>query len=63
MSATVNPISFRKPPNLRGKVHPDVAQTIQDHDNAIVDLQQANSSLTGQIQALRAQVAASQGKK
>ena len=52
----VNPINFRVPPNLKGKVHPDVEQTIQDHDNAIVDLQQANAELKAQISAL-------QGKK
>lgn len=52
-SPNVNPISFRKPPNLKGKVHPDVEQTIQDHDNMLVDLQQANASLTEQFTALK----------
>ena len=59
---TTNPISFRVPPNLRGKIHPDAEQAIHDHDNAIVDLQQANSTVAGQIQALQAQLAA-MGKK
>jgi len=55
---STNPISFRKPPNLKGKVHEDVAQTIIDHDNSIVDLQQANASLTSQLNAVQAQIAA-----
>ena len=50
---STNPIGFRKPINVKGKVHPDVAQTIQDHDNAIVDLQQAIASLKQQITALQ----------
>jgi len=52
-SSKVNPISFRVPPNLSGKVHPDVEQTIQDHDNAIVDLQQAIASLKSQMEATK----------
>lgn len=51
-SPKVNPINFRLPPDLKGKVHPDVEQTIRDHDNAIVDLQQAIASLKAQITAL-----------
>jgi hypothetical protein len=60
---TVNPPSFRTPPNLKGLVHPDVEQTIYEHDQSIVDLQGANSALAGQIRALQSQVAAIQGKK
>jgi hypothetical protein len=59
---STNPISFRKPPNLRGKVHPEVAQTIQDHDNGIVDLNQANATHTTQIAALEARIAALEKK-
>lgn len=61
-TSKVNPISFRTPPNLKGKVHPDVEQTIQDHDNMLVDLQQANSTTASQITALQKQIAALQGK-
>lgn len=62
-SPKVNPINFRTPPNLKGKVDPDVEQTINDHDNAIVDLQQANASLKSQLTAMQQQIAAlSKGK-
>ena len=59
---SVNPISFRKPPNIKGKVHPDVEQTILDHDNSIVDLNQANASLKSQIDSLQAQLTKLAGK-
>ena len=52
-SPKVNPINFRTPPNLKGLVHPDVEQTIQDHDNSIVDLQQAIASLKSQLTSLQ----------
>lgn len=55
-----NNSGFRTPPNLRGLVHPDVEQTIYDHDAQIVDLQQANTTVAGQIAALQAQVKALQ---
>ena len=57
--ANVNPPSFRVPPNLKGLVHPDVEQTIYEHDQSIVDLNKANASLKSQIDALTAQL----GKK
>jgi hypothetical protein len=57
--ANVNPPSFRVPPNLKGLVHPDVEQTIYEHDQSIVDLNKANASLKSQIDALAAQL----GKK
>jgi hypothetical protein len=57
--ANVNPPSFRVPPNLKGLVHPDVEQTIYEHDQSIVDLNKANASLKSQIDALTAQI----GKK
>ncbi len=55
-----NPISFRTPPNLKGLVHPDVEQTIYDHDQSIVDLQGANQVTANQITELKAQIAALQ---
>jgi hypothetical protein len=55
--ANVNPPSFRTPPNLKGLVHPDVEQTIYEHDQSIVDLNKANAALKAQIDALAAQVA------
>lgn len=55
----INPPSFRVPPNLKGLVHPDVEQTIYEHDQSIVDLNKANASLKSQIDALAAQL----GKK
>ena len=57
-----NPISFRVPPNIKGKVHPDVEQTIYNHDQSIVDLRAANQTVCSQIAALQAQLAA-MGKK
>lgn len=57
---SVNPPNFRVAPNLKGLVHPDVEQTIYDHDQSIVDLNKANSSLTSQIRALQTQIAALQ---
>jgi hypothetical protein len=51
-----NPISMRVPPNLKGKVHPDVEQTIYNHDQQIVDLQTANQSLKAQITAIQTQL-------
>ena len=57
--ANINPPSFRVPPNLKGLVHPDVEQTIYEHDQSIVDLNKANASLKSQIDALTAQL----GKK
>ncbi len=59
----VNPISFRVPPNLKGKVHDDVAKTILDHDNGIVDLRKANKSLKDQLTIMQAQIKALQGGK
>jgi hypothetical protein len=49
----VNPPSFRVPPNLKGLVHPDVEQTIYSHDQSIVDLNKAITSLKSQITALQ----------
>jgi hypothetical protein len=48
-----NPTSFRYPPNIEGKADPQVVQTIQDHDDAILDLQQAIPVLKSQITALQ----------
>jgi hypothetical protein len=60
MAQEVNPPSFRVPPNLKGLVHPDVEQTIYDHDQSIVDLNKANKSLKSQITAMQASIAALQ---
>lgn len=59
-NTNTNNSGFRTPPNLRGLVHPDVEQTIYDHDTEIVDLQAANSTVADQIKTLQAQVAALQ---
>lgn len=59
----VNPISFRVPPNLKGKAHDDVVKTIIDHDNGIVDLRKANKSLKEQLAAMQDQIKALQGGK
>lgn len=57
---STNPISFRLPPNLKGKAHDDVVQTIQDHDNLLVNHAQAFQTVASQISALQAQVKALQ---
>ena len=59
----VNPPSFRVPPNLKGLVHPDVEQTIYEHDQSIVDLNKANASLKSQIDTMNAAIAALQAAK
>jgi peptidoglycan hydrolase CwlO-like protein len=61
--STQNPVSFRVPVNVDKSVHPTVRQALQDHDDGITDLRQANESLTSQVNALQAQVKALQGKK
>jgi len=58
----VNPISFRRPVAVDKSVHETVKRALQDHDNQLVDLNQANASLKSQIDALTAQLAAL-GKK
>ena len=50
---TVNPISFRLPVQVDPSVHPSVHQALKDHDNSIVDLNQAIASLKSQIEALK----------
>ncbi len=59
----VNPPSFRVPPNLKGLVHPDVEETIYQHDQSIVDLNKANASLKSQIDTMNAAIAALQAAK
>ena len=59
----VNPPSFRVPPNLKGLVHPDVEQTIYEHDQSIVDLNKANAALKSQIDTMNAAIAALQAAK
>jgi hypothetical protein len=47
------PTSFRLPPSLQGLAHPEVVNTIQDHDQAINDLQQANQTNSDAIAKLQ----------
>lgn len=50
---STNAPNFRLPSNIRGLVPDQVADTIEDHDDRIVDLQQALPVLKGQIEALK----------
>jgi hypothetical protein len=58
-----NPISFRKPMQVDKSVHPTVKQALQDHDQSIVDLNQANASVVSQLQVLQAHVASLMSQK
>ena len=44
-----NPTSFRLPIRLPANIHPDLAEALQVHDDAINDLQQAIPHLKGQV--------------
>jgi hypothetical protein len=49
-----NPTSFRYPLRIPAGTHPDIAETLQNHDDAITDLQQAIPELKSQIAAATA---------
>jgi len=53
--------SFRLPVNVRGLVDDKVAEAIENHDDAITDLQQAISPLATQITALKSGTSSSTG--
>jgi hypothetical protein len=58
---STNPPSFRLPINVRGLVDDKVAEAIENHDDAITDLQQAISPLATQITALKSGTSSSTG--
>ena len=49
---STNPVSMRLPIGIEGKAEPEVVETIQYHDDAITDLQQAIPKLKSQIDSL-----------
>lgn len=56
---STNPTSFRLPPLLTGLAHPQVVETIENHDQAINDLQQANQTNSNEISKFKASATAS----
>ena len=51
-ASKTNPISFRLLVQVDPSVHPSVHQALKDHDNQLVDLNQAIASLKSQIDAI-----------
>ena len=58
---STNPVSMRLPIGIEGKAEPEVVETIQYHDDAITDLQQAIPKLKSQIDSLVTTVGAVTG--
>ncbi len=58
---STNPVSMRLPLGIEGKAEPEVVETIQYHDDAITDLQEAIPDLKAQIDSLVTTAAAATG--